>query len=67
VWQIFENGVEHLAADVRVIGETFTEPTQECGETKWNMACHGHMTIDRETSTAIIKHDRETRSQKPIN
>ena len=61
VWRIFENGVEHLASDVRVIGETFTEPTEECGETKWNMACHGYMTIDRETLAAIIRHDQMAR------
>lgn len=54
VWKIFENGVEHLAADVRVIGETFTERTEENGEIKWNVACHGYMTIDQETATATI-------------
>ena len=43
VWRIFENGVEHLATDVRIIGETFTEFTNEYGETKWNIACQGRM------------------------
>ena len=43
VWRIFENGVEHLAEDVRLIGETFTECTQEYGETKYNIACFGRM------------------------
>ena len=43
VWRIFENGVEHLAKDVRLIGETYTECTQEHGETKWNIACNGRM------------------------
>ena len=54
VWRIFENGVEHLVADVKIIGEVFTERTEECGETKWNIACHGYMTIDHETATATI-------------
>jgi len=32
VWRIFENGQEHLAKDVRLIGETYTECTQEHGK-----------------------------------
>jgi hypothetical protein len=43
VWRIFEDGVENLATDVRIIGETFTECTTEHGETKWNIACHGRV------------------------
>jgi hypothetical protein len=43
VWRIFEDGVECLASDVRIIGETFTECTNEHGETKWNIACHGRV------------------------
>jgi hypothetical protein len=43
VWRVFENGVEHLAEDVRIIGETFTERTYEHNETKWNIACFGRM------------------------
>ena len=27
VWRIFENGEEHLATDVRIVGETYTECT----------------------------------------
>ena len=43
VWRVFENGVEHLASDVRIIGETYTECTQEHGQTKWNISCRGRM------------------------
>ena len=43
VWRIFEDGVEHLATDVRIIGETYTECTYEHGETKWNIACMGRL------------------------
>jgi hypothetical protein len=43
VWRVFENGIEHLAKDVRIIGETFTECTAEYGETKWNIACFGRI------------------------
>ena len=43
VWRVFENGQEHLATDVRIVGETYTECTHEHGETKWNIACNGRM------------------------
>lgn len=46
VWRVFENGVEHLAEDVKILGEVFTETTQEHGETKWNVACMGNMRWD---------------------
>jgi len=42
-------------ADVKIIGKAFTERTEECGEAKWNIACHGYMTIDHETATATIR------------
>lgn len=45
VWRIFENGIEHLAEDVRIKGETFTECTKDTsGEIKWNIACYGKLT-----------------------
>jgi len=48
VWRVFENDVEYLATDIRLIGETFTECTQEQGETKWNIACYGRLIwVDR--------------------
>jgi hypothetical protein len=57
VWRIFENDVEHLAKDVRIIGETFTECTTEYGETKWNIACYGRMIwVDK---VAIIVTDKD--------
>jgi hypothetical protein len=41
---VFENGVEHLVSEVRILGgETFTERTEEHGETKWNIACFGNL------------------------
>ena len=53
VWRIFEDGVEHLASDVRLVGETFTECTHEYGETKWNIACHGRL-IWEDTVAVIV-------------
>jgi hypothetical protein len=56
VWRVFENGVEHLAQDVRIIGETFTECTEE-NETKWNIACYGRLIwVDK---TAVILTDKD--------
>lgn len=43
VWRVFEDGVEYLAKDVRIVGETFTECTEENGELKWNIACEGNV------------------------
>lgn len=55
VWRVFENGKEHLASEVRIIGETYTECTTEQGETKWNIACQGNLRW--ENKTAIITTD----------
>ena len=58
VWRVFENGVEHLASDVRILGgETFTERTEEHGETKWNISCYGRMIwVDK---VAVIVTDKD--------
>jgi hypothetical protein len=53
VWRIFENGQEYLASDVRILGETFTECTQEHGQTKWNIACVGRI-IWADTAAVIV-------------
>lgn len=57
VWRVFEDGVEHLASDVRIIGETFTESTIEHGETKWNIACHGRMIWVNTTAVIVTGKD----------
>jgi hypothetical protein len=57
VWRIFENGTEHLATDVRIVGETYTECTHEYGETKWNIACKGRLVwVDK---VAVIVTDKD--------
>lgn len=53
VWRVFENGIEHLATDVRIIGETFTECTEEHGQIKWNIACLGNLTWSDKSVTII--------------
>jgi hypothetical protein len=57
VWRIFEDGVEHLARDVRIIGETFTECTHEHGETKWNIACNGRIVWDDQIAIIVANKD----------
>ena len=53
----FENGVEHLAKDVRLIGETFTECTHEHGETKWNIACFGRLVWVDQVAVIVTSKD----------
>jgi hypothetical protein len=52
-WRVFEDGFEYLASDVKIIGEVFTECTEENGETKWNIVCYGNKTWDNKV--AVIK------------
>lgn len=52
VWRVFENGKEYLFKNfiLNVPSSSERDGTSE----NWNVTCHGIMTIDRETSTAII-------------
>jgi len=57
VWRIFEDGVEHLASDVKVYSPLYTETTVEHGETKWNVACNGRIVWDG--TIAIITDNKD--------
>lgn len=50
VWRVFEDGKEYLFKNVRINVPSWGAKTGE----DWSMVCEGDMTIDRETSTAII-------------
>jgi hypothetical protein len=50
VWRVFENNKEYIFKNFRINVPTYSE--QSNGD--WNVACHGYLEIDRETSTAII-------------
>jgi hypothetical protein len=54
VWRVFENGKEYLFKHVRIAVPVHDEVTGEGANQDWNMCCQGTMTIDKETSTAII-------------
>lgn len=51
VWRVFENDKEFLFKHVKINVPSFSEMSEG---PDWNIACNGVMTIDKETSTAII-------------
>ena len=57
MWRVFENGQEYLASYVRLIGETFTECTEESGEPKWNIACYGRLVWVDQTAVIVTGKD----------
>lgn len=50
VWRVFEEDKEYLFKHVQINVPSFSERDGE----DWNICCDGFLTIDRETSTAII-------------
>jgi hypothetical protein len=52
VWRVFENDKEYLFKHFKI--NVPSEIQQEANGQDWNVVCYGFMTIDRETSTAII-------------
>jgi len=56
VWRVFENGQEYLAKHVKISVPSWDQTSPDGnGNMDWNIACNGYMSIDRETSTIIIK------------
>jgi hypothetical protein len=51
VWRVFENGKEYLFKNVKINVPSYSEMSEG---PDWNIACNGIMSIDKETSTAII-------------
>lgn len=51
VWRVFENDKEYLFKHIKVNVPIWDETDGK----DWNIACNGFMTIDRDTSTAIIE------------
>ena len=52
VWRVFEEDKEYLFKHFVVNVPTYSEKEKDSED--WNLVCEGTMTIDRETSTAII-------------
>ena len=49
-WRVFEDGKEYLFKNVRINVPSWGAKTGH----DWSMVCEGKMSIDRETSTAVI-------------
>jgi hypothetical protein len=52
VWRVFENDKEFLFKNLDITVPVKSE--KDVNENDYNITCNGHMTIDRDTSTAII-------------
>ena len=52
VWRVFENDKEYLFKHFKLNVPSYSEMDNNGQD--WNLCCHGIMTIDRETSTAVI-------------
>lgn len=52
VWRVFEGDKEYLFKNVKINVACYSEKSENSED--WNIACNGYLTIDRETSTAII-------------
>ena len=49
-WRVFENGQEYLFKHLNITTSVVDEQTGS----DYNICCYGVMTIDKETSTAVI-------------
>jgi hypothetical protein len=52
VWRVFEDDKEYLFKNFQINVPSYSEIEENGAD--WNVVCKGVMTIDRETSTAII-------------
>jgi hypothetical protein len=50
VWRVFEGDKEYLVKHFRLDVPSFSEQDGQ----DWNVTCDGKLTLDRETSTAVI-------------
>jgi hypothetical protein len=51
VWRVFENGQEYLFKHLDI--QVPVKDERDGGD--WNIVCYGVLSIDRDTSTAIIR------------
>ena len=52
VWRVFENGKEFLFKNLDITVPIKSE--KDANGADYNIVCQGYMTIDRNTSTAVI-------------
>ena len=55
-WRVFEGQKEYIVKNFRLNVPSFSE--KEDNSEDWNVVCYGYLTLDRNTSTAIINGDK---------
>jgi len=66
-WRVFENNVEYIFKHVDIRVPCKDEVSKNgAGSDDWNIACEGYMTIDKETSTAIIENKISLKSNSNV-
>ena len=65
VWRVFENGKEYLFKHFKLNVPATSEKEQNSED--WNISCYGIMTVDKETSTAIINWSNENENCRICN
>ena len=58
VWRVFDGNKEYLFKNFKINVPSQSEKEENSED--WNVVCYGIMTIDRETSTAIINEYQPT-------
>lgn len=58
VWRVFENDKEYLFKNLDITAPVKSE--KDASGVDYNIVCQGYMTIDRDTSTAIIEKQKKT-------
>ena len=56
-WRVFEGSKEYIVKHFKLEVPSFSE--KEDNGADWNLVCYGILTLDRETSTAIINGDKK--------
>lgn len=56
VWRVFENGKEFLLKNLDITAPVKSE--KDVNGMDYNIVCQGYMTLDRETSTAVITQEK---------
>lgn len=65
VWRVFENGKEFLFK--HFVLNVPSKSEKEANSEDWNISCYGVMTIDKDTSTAIINWSNEDENCRICN
>jgi hypothetical protein len=56
VWRVFEDDKEYLVKHFKL--NVPSESEIETNGADWNVVCYGYLTLNRDTSTAVINKDK---------